>query len=440
MSVITDYLTKTTKVLHVYADGTSGDDANTGKSGSPVKTITKALSLIPDVISHNTVLHLSGSFDLVTEIPGSSATWGKEVNAGCNFVIDGGDDTQLAAVGSENFAITSSTTSSVTSTGAGWTVDEWKGFWVKTSTGQIRQIHSNTADTILPCANFSPAPTGAFDVVKPATAFESGSTRSVYFSCTGSGNVYLQRINTGINVRIAMSTIVYSFYMSALIIEDTSEFSNFNTMLVSYGGFSAYSRDPANLPSAFSNILASVTNRGTSSFRGKGSVTISSYVGDTLEVTAGELSTVYGGINVKKLVFDKACFSSPLAFGYSSSYRPVVVSGSSDVGFSMIDTQGTLKIASNKLEIKNCASHGIEVNNSQIQFEGGISGTGNAGAGVYAHNGATVTTKAGTAPTLTGTAGDLAVTNPASADATWAQINGGDTLVSAAERTLVKAQ
>ena len=64
--------------------------------------------------------------------------------------------------GSEIGVVTSATTTTVTVTGAGWTVDEWEGAFFfadfGSGTGEVRQIVSNTADTLTVSTAFSVAP------------------------------------------------------------------------------------------------------------------------------------------------------------------------------------------------------------------------------------------------------------------------------------------
>lgn len=440
MSVITDYLTKTTKVLHVYADGTSGNDANTGKSGSPVKTITKALELIPDVISHDTVLHLSGTFDLVAELGSGTFLYVDKVIEGGLFLIDGGDAVIQAAVGSTGITITGSDVDYVTATGAGWTVDQWKGYWIKVPSGEIRTIQRNTADTIYPCQYFSAAPTGTLDIVRSATTITASSPKIFYLQCKSDWCI-LQRLHFAASSRLYAKTL-NNVTLSGITLTNTSIAT---LMIIGVGGaitFSSFCYDPANPSSTLADLRLSVAAiAGTIDHSGTGTCVFHGTIAKHLVLNGVFLYNFYYGCNFGDVRLINTTKELTRAIGYPYGSDQIIrIGGGSGVGLSLENCVGVVSIYANRLDISNCASHGIEVNNSQLQFDGGISGSGNGGAGVYAHNGATVTTKAGTAPTLTGTIGDLAVTNPAIADATWAQITGGDTLASAVERTLVKAE
>jgi hypothetical protein len=69
---------------------------------------------------------------------------------------------------------------------------------------------------------------------------------------------------------------------------------------------------------------------------------------------------------------------------------------------------------------------------------GAVTGSGNTGAGVYAHSGSTVIIKNGSAPTLTGTVGNLAISSAAAEESTWANIDAGNIISIANEMTMAK--
>jgi hypothetical protein len=120
-------------------------------------------------------------------------------------------------------------------------------------------------------------------------------------------------------------------------------------------------------------------------------------------------------------------------FPDSSGYATVSIDSSSGVGLLIKDSFVNIKDGS----VSDNASHGIEVLNSRVLLES-VGGSGNGGAGVYAHSGSIVHITDGSPPTLTGTVGDLAVSDPAVEESTWAAIDGGDPVQIAAESTVVK--
>jgi hypothetical protein len=124
-----------------------------------------------------------------------------------------------------------------------------------------------------------------------------------------------------------------------------------------------------------------------------------------------------------------------LIWAPSVGYRPVKFDGSPGNGMDIINTQMSLAAG---VEFSDNAAHGIECNRSLLQMSGVVIGSGNAGAGCYAHGTSTVQIADGSTPTLTGTVGDVAVSDPAVEDITWAEVDAGDRLASAAQHTTVE--
>jgi hypothetical protein len=118
----------------------------------------------------------------------------------------------------------------------------------------------------------------------------------------------------------------------------------------------------------------------------------------------------------------------------SSSHAVTEFSNASGVGILLDNTDLSLVAGS----VDNCGSHGIEAQRSVVRFTGAFAGTGNTGAGVYAHSGSVVYITDGSPPTLTGAVGDFAVSNPNYQQSTWAAVDGGDPVQIAAESTIVK--
>lgn len=96
-------------------------------------------------------------FNVAIDVDNTEGSW--QISGTANA----GDVDQLP--GSFEGAVTSGTTTTVTMTGAGWNVDEWLGAWYfndfGSGTGEVRQITSNTADTLTVSTAFSTAPVAA---------------------------------------------------------------------------------------------------------------------------------------------------------------------------------------------------------------------------------------------------------------------------------------
>jgi hypothetical protein len=60
-----DFATATRQVSHFYADGTGGSDNNNGLSAAtPKKTLQAVFDIVPDVIKHTVIIHLTGTFTM----------------------------------------------------------------------------------------------------------------------------------------------------------------------------------------------------------------------------------------------------------------------------------------------------------------------------------------------------------------------------------------
>lgn len=111
------YATRTTAELHLYADGTSGDDANDGlTAGTPKKTLAAVVAAAPTVATQALVFHLSGTFsepgDIWWERPRAAAGSGTS----SRMIIDGGDS--WTDVGLGVLTATGSSTTSLVVAGA----------------------------------------------------------------------------------------------------------------------------------------------------------------------------------------------------------------------------------------------------------------------------------------------------------------------------------
>lgn len=320
--------TATRAESHFYADGTSGDDAKDGlPAATPKKTLQAVFGLVPDIVKHNTCVHLSGIFDE----PGDTY-FTADVMLGKYLLIDGGSDVSVVADdgGSPWIADIASTTS-IGLTTAGWVTDAYAGYYVEilsgVQSGQLVTIQGNDATTLTPFKNFSSSP------------------------------------GVGAQFRIAKAVI-------------------------------------ARAPTVFK------MNYGARAL----SVKIWGHA-DNPSASGGSIIANSSGYATTKL--GSAAVTSGLELNHSM-----------------------LQIASG--DISNCTSHGIVCDNSRLHLAGAVAGTGNAGAGVYAHSGSVVHIKDGAPPTLTGTVGDLAVSDPAAQESTWAAIDAGTPVAVLAEMTMAK--
>jgi hypothetical protein len=162
----------------------------------------------------------------------------------------------------------------------------------------------------------------------------------------------------------------------------------------------------------------------------------------SVSARGSKVNSLLGGgarIDGSLLVVDCDQVNQGEAFGYDiqdlAGFATSVISNASGTGIFVRNS--TLWINS-VIDISDCGSHGIEIEHSLLKFSKATPGSGNAGAGVYAHSGSAVTIKDGSPPTLTGTVGDFAVSNPAVQEGTWAQVDAGTKFTISDEMTLIK--
>jgi hypothetical protein len=117
-----------------------------------------------------------------------------------------------------------------------------------------------------------------------------------------------------------------------------------------------------------------------------------------------------------------------------SGFNTTKIKGASGVGLTIRDSNVELGSG----DISDCGSHGIEANKSKVYISEALAGSGNTGAGIYAHSGSIIHIKDGTPPTLTGTVGDLAIASPLYEDSSWSDIDGGSPISITAEATVAK--
>lgn len=169
----------------VYVDGTLGTDAadkGTASGADAWKTLTYAWSQIANTYFGNVVIGVAaGTYSETLTCQG-------KVAGGAFTITFTGEETVIRS-GTVSSAVlgTGATQGSLTEAGAGFTVDEHKGRFVKVGSN-YRVIASNTADTLVICGPFSVLPSGSYSIVDLATALGAGASaarindQTVYFT------------------------------------------------------------------------------------------------------------------------------------------------------------------------------------------------------------------------------------------------------------------
>jgi hypothetical protein len=181
----------------------------------------------------------------------------------------------------------------------------------------------------------------------------------------------------------------------------------------------------------FSAVGFSVIGSGVFSAYGGRVFNFSGFCKNTLGVFSCGNVTISTGTRVKGLVSISQCYCGVASANVvnTSGYAPTIFEGGLLVADSL-----ALRIDSGQI---SGPTHCIESKHSRLWLNGAVSGAGAAGAGVYAHSGSVVHTKAGAPPTITGTVGDLSTDGTTQAS-TWAAIEAGAPVAVLAEMTMAK--
>jgi len=435
MALIKDFASSTIKESHFYADGTSGDDANDGKTpATPKKTLAAVSALVPYELKHNVAVHLSGVFNYP-----DVGRFNVSVDSDVSLLIDGGDSlTVIDDNSGSNYTATAASTSSITDGAASWVVDSLFGYWIKILTGpaagQMRTIHGNTATAITPTMKFSVSPgIGAtFVIYRPSTELVGGSTYGTQeckldITNVGFGNVVVQNLYTSggyayfapFNGRCILRAIIANSTASAT----GCIFASGNNLVACWG----YSyldpttfADDALIRLGFSQIHAS----GWLYYLNNQNVQFFASVARRLKCDTADLFFAGYGNRFLGKPLELLKVKSTFGFAYDiSTSAQTKIDNSDGVGVLLDACNITLsQYSPYPLSISNSASHAIQMkNNSILTVEEVIEGSGNGGAGIMAYGNSQVLVKDGVVPTVTGTVGDISVDGTVQ-DATWAQI------------------
>jgi len=435
--------TCTTAELHVYANGSTGSDANDGLTvGAPKLTLQAVLSLLPALIKHNTCVHLAGVFSE----PGSCYVRSDQIqgslpaNATPILLIDGGDTVTDTGGGAK--ITTGGTARTLVVNLAGWVVDAYAGYFAKMTSGvrdgQIRTIQGNTSDTITLQKDLTGAPGigDTFIICRPST--EIAATAAVGgISTANFGNCQIQRLYLSGTKATITATGPRTIVAQSLIINSSSSSALYCTQGASVTSVARIT-NPTTFVTDTTTYAGGVSSlAGTVNLYGANQIQLNSFFAAYLKIQASKLVQFSNGsrVNGKVELYNSAEMNWPYGIGGTAAgYPDPYISNSAGVGLLVKNS----KVSLAGIAINSSASHGIEVDGGMVFLQASVSGAANVGAGVYAHSGSVVHIKNGSPPTLTGTVGDLAVSNPAAQESTWAAIDAGTPVAIAAEMTMAK--
>ncbi len=441
-SQLASYITQTTGVLHVYADGTSGSDSNDGLSAAtPKLTLQAVFNLVPYLVKHNVCVHLSGTFDAQ-----GYPYLQRAVYPGVVLLVDGGSAlTTFADNGGSPWSADISSTGTIGLTTAGWTPDAYKGYIVEVLTGaaagQHRMIQGNTATTITVTKTWTTEPgAGAtFRISRPTTTLSSSTSAfsPVFSNLLAAGTLHLQNIYiSGTKCYLTITgSAVNGVSLSSIISVGTNTFqfaASAASFLVYGWGYnsSTFAWNTANTYSRVGISQIGVSTNGVQLSGWQGYVNLQHSVIRNLRAIYGQLLSISGGSRIEAM--------QNYYIGDADSAPTIATStGCAATRFgSILFADSTSRIGSG-VDISGSASHAIECNHSRLHLDGAVTGTGNTGAGVYAHNGSVVNIKNGAPPTLTGTVGDLSF-DGTTEECEWTDIDAGNKHTDLTEATVAK--
>jgi hypothetical protein len=439
-------VSETTEILHLYANGDTGNDEDSGRtSDKPKKTLQAVFDLIPVVLNHSVVVHLRGTFaDTDALVSGHLIRW-----ENTKLIIDGGPDYQVHDDnGGAGWAVTTGSATAITVAGTPWTTDEHGGYVVEVMTGaqegERRLVHKQTSNTITPHKDWVDLTGQTIRIVKPATTITGPS----YFSLegllggVGGSGVFVQRLTLSSSTGIISRFTSTNVYFTQVVIEQAPS----NAVIFQYTNTSIqWNASLADVSNPSGALLTGVFSLSSSGLILLNPNTLvvgrQCYFGDGLNVLGCPCLFGQGTRIVGRLLLD-GCVDFNKAFGWyalanDAGYAPARVSEAAS-GPGVVVQESNVTIGGGCV-IENNNTHGIEVKeNSLLRLDGAVAGTGNGTSGVYAHDGSKVLIDGAAVPTITGNSGTVELTFDGSAQkAPWAtvgttpQIETGVDLISA---------
>lgn len=422
---------------HDAANG--GDDSNDGLSVStPKLTFAGIAKVLPTVASYPVVIHLKGTFTDQTFIMSFlESRLHTQQGSTPKLLIDGGDDvTVVADNGGNNYTITASSTEYVTTNEGDWTAGQHDGYWLQIvggpADGQLLTLADSSTTTMWPTKKFLVDPVGGkFRIVKPSTSVIGTSALGGFqLTSTLGYSMYIQKILVG------GTQGLFSMQCKAATLRLAS-------CVFDAGSFQCWSADWLYFWNRInSSTFASEAHAPGTSIRHTNIVYLQGIEGlfirnaymKYLTIAGTNIYDISQGTRLHRLyIRNSFAREGQDTLITTAGYNTTKIKGSPNVGLEINDSYMSV----GNIDISDSTSHGIESTNSRLYCKD-ITGTGNGGAGLYAHSGSQVTIKDGSPPTLTGTVGDIAINDSTYEEVTWSTIDGGESFHSAQEATIIK--
>lgn len=445
----------TTASTTLYVDGTLGDDDNNGlTAATPKQSILAAWNSLPRSISRNTennnplvldpaiVIRVKGTVS-IPNIANGYVLAGKEIQKGAGVYIVGVDDyVVFDDNGGSHYTATSSSTSSVTVSGAGWTVNEWLGRYIKMvdgpEAGRLFGVLKNSTDT-LTILGGTDVGSNNFDFANPGTVINgvgSNSAIGVWGISGHLGYIHFQDLHLTGYASFKIFDSSMSFGTNGVTVDRAG-----GDAVLDYGGLGSvglssynerYNKDTGAFAAAANyEYLGIATTNSSITMAGSGFIYGSAIAGN---VTS---NSKFLGIALNSYVAGSVTARN----NGPSVVSPVNVTllSSSTVDGGVVIEGGLVRLAA--CTINNGAGHGLEIKGADVIFTGVVAGSATGGHGVYIHRRSSLEYLIASPPTISGDAGasgDLTVDGSADAS-TWAAITGGTPVAILAELSMVKA-
>lgn len=412
----------TTEQLILYVTSTGSDNLGDGSQLNPYLTIQKAIDQLPKFINHTVEINVGvgnfagfviQGFIIAPSVPlgGSLKVKGTAVTA----TLTSGLTTGTIASATAGTASTA-TWGTATVTGAGWTVNNLIGKWIRidsgTGAGQYKLIAFNDATTITITGNWTTAPTGAtFTILDNGTIIDAahpgGSSSGIVIYANSSGGSGL-----GAGTSISLDTIGNSFTRgifwdspgAGLYIVRCSFTCN-NLGINTVDG-SSLNVDDSYFTGQVSTVFTSLPFSGRALMARRNVFNIStrgvSLTGppgqNAAQQTAFLTNNYYRGMSATTGI---AVIGGPNSTVIALGERIDAITASSRVGYGLINsTNSTSHFSITACDISNCSKAIDILEGGYINLLGVVSGTGNT-IGISATTGAAV--KISSTTTLTGT-------------------------------------
>lgn len=408
----------TSATVHLYIDASSGDDENDGSSWVNAKeTLLAAVEAAAEYPRHDIVFHARGAFsensDLVVPVSGKNRI------ILFDFFDNGNNKTEVVA---EQTA-TSATSDTLTKTGAGWTVNAYRGEWIEITdgaqVGSYRQIRSNTADTLSFCYPItSLSGTPKFKIVRSSCALNG----DVNFYNSGNATCVIQGVDSSTGSICCHGGGHYQ--TSGLTLRGTSSLSVEQVGSIRDGVYI----NPTNL--AENNLIRvglhcandAIVLKDANKFLFDNGIT-----GWAVDIDNINFGAIY------KLGLSRTITAEQVRF---LRLVDLLITGEDTAGIGLAFVNGG-KLELSNVSISNKALNAIYTRDCHVLWGNNtVSGSGNTGFGLWADFGSVHVLHNSLLPTITGSLGDVSL-DGSTQKSTWAAINGG-TPVTSSEGTCIK--